>query len=107
MRWFSRPGIGLQQVIKTYVTHLQPGFHKCQRLEYQTTRRAEKVEVGRRKRLLDDSGLPGSEIRTDEEAGHCISIGEVDFNDGSQITFGITPSTSQFDLTVSGKHLPL
>lgn len=26
MRWISRPGIGLQQVIKTCVTHLQPGF---------------------------------------------------------------------------------
>lgn len=40
---------------------------------------------------------------TDDEAGHCISIREIDSSDGSQNTFGICVldcSTSQFDLTV-------
>lgn len=40
---------------------------------------------------------------TDDEAGHCISIREIESDDGSHNTFGISVldcSTSQFDLAV-------
>ncbi|KAJ3932313.1 MAG: muts domain V-domain-containing protein [Lentinula lateritia] len=65
----------------------------------------EKEKIVRRElnKVYTNGTLVDGEMITDDEAGHCISIREIESDDGSHNTFGISVldcSTSQFDLAV-------
>ncbi|KAJ4482025.1 muts domain V-domain-containing protein [Lentinula aciculospora] len=65
----------------------------------------EKEKIVRRElnKVYTNGTLIDGEMITDDEAGHCISVREVESDDGSHNTFGICVldcSTSQFDLAV-------
>ncbi|KAL0575514.1 DNA mismatch repair protein msh6 [Marasmius crinis-equi] len=65
----------------------------------------EKDKIVRRElhKVYTNGTLVDGEMITDDEAGHCISIREIDSEDGSSNVFGVCVldcSTSQFDLSV-------
>ncbi|KAF9069417.1 muts domain V-domain-containing protein [Rhodocollybia butyracea] len=68
-------------------------------------RGGEKEKIVRRElnKVYTNGTLIDGEMITDDEAGHCISIREIESDDGCHNTFGICVldcSTSQFDLAV-------